>query len=59
MKSALAIVVVWALAVIGQIANIVWLFREGATASTHEFALALVGLPLFPIGIIHGWLYML
>lgn len=43
-----------ALGIAGQVTNIVWLFNNYASGITGEFILALVGVPLAPIGVIHG-----
>jgi hypothetical protein len=41
-------------AVTGAVSNIVWLFKNFSAGFTPEFLLALVGVPVAPIGIVHG-----
>jgi hypothetical protein len=41
---------------IGAVSNIVWLFKAAETSP--EFWLALVGVFVAPIGIIHGWIVL-
>jgi hypothetical protein len=38
----------------GAVSNIVWLFKNFSGGFTPEFMLALVGVPVAPIGIVHG-----